>query len=82
MILGLQESFRVYLVHTRLLLLLYGTGLQKYFILLIFYSILKVLLGCDRYSAAIDIWSAGCIFAELVAKAPLFPGKNEIEELD
>ena len=31
-------------------------------------NINKVLLGCDKYSAAIDIWSAGCIFAELISR--------------
>jgi cell division cycle 2-like protein len=28
------------------------------------------------------MWSVGCIFAELVLKAPLFPGKSEIDELN
>eukprot|EP00828_Plagiopyla_frontata_P047515 TRINITY_DN8805_c0_g2_i2.p2 TRINITY_DN8805_c0_g2~~TRINITY_DN8805_c0_g2_i2.p2 ORF type:complete len:222 (-),score=3.13 TRINITY_DN8805_c0_g2_i2:88-753(-) len=48
----------------------------------LWYRAPEVLLGCDKYSAAIDIWSAGCIFAELISRQPLFPGKNEIEELD
>ena len=34
-----------------------------------------------RYSTAIDIWSAGCIFAEMVTGRPLFPGDSEIDEL-
>jgi serine/threonine protein kinase len=30
---------------------------------------------------AVDIWSVGCIFAEMVNKAPLFPGDSEIDEI-
>ncbi|KAK4484163.1 hypothetical protein RD792_011384 [Penstemon davidsonii] len=36
----------------------------------------------SRYTPAIDIWSIGCIFAELITGKPLFPGKNVIHELD
>lgn len=28
-----------------------------------------------------DIWSVGCIFAEMVQRAPLFPGDSEIDQL-
>jgi len=35
----------------------------------------------NRYSTAIDIWSAGCIFAEMITGRPLFPGDSEIDEL-
>lgn len=35
-----------------------------------------------KYSTAIDIWSAGCIFAEMLGKGqPLFPGKNGYDQL-
>ena len=30
-----------------------------------------------QYGVSADIWSVGCIFAEIVTKKPLFPGKNE-----
>nr|POF20500.1 cyclin-dependent kinase g-2 [Quercus suber] len=33
------------------------------------------------YSTAIDMWSVGCIMAELVAQEALFRGKNEIDQL-
>ena len=33
------------------------------------------------YNYAIDMWSCGCIFAEMLARRPLFPGKNFIEQL-
>ena len=35
-----------------------------------------------KYSTAIDLWSVGCIMAELLAKEPLFAGKSEIDQLD
>lgn len=33
------------------------------------------------YTAAIDIWSVGCIFMELVNREPLFPGKDYVDQL-
>lgn len=33
------------------------------------------------YTYAIDMWSCGCIFAEMLARRPLFPGKNFIDQL-
>lgn len=35
----------------------------------------ELLLSCDHYTAAIDVWSVGCILAELLGRRPLFPGK-------
>jgi len=34
-----------------------------------------------EYSSAIDMWSVGCIFAELLARTPLFPGEDYIAQL-
>ncbi|XP_016665685.1 mitogen-activated protein kinase 17-like isoform X2 [Gossypium hirsutum] len=34
------------------------------------------------YTPAVDIWSVGCIFAELITGKPLFPGKNVVDQLD
>ena len=36
----------------------------------------------SKYTPAIDIWSIGCIFAELLSGKPLFPGKNVVHQLD
>ncbi|KAM3331302.1 hypothetical protein ACQJBY_027360 [Aegilops geniculata] len=36
----------------------------------------------SKYTPAIDIWSIGCIFAEMLAGRPLFPGKNVVHQLD
>eukprot|EP00737_Agarophyton_chilense_P002437 gb/GEZJ01002778.1/.p2 GENE.gb/GEZJ01002778.1/~~gb/GEZJ01002778.1/.p2 ORF type:complete len:419 (-),score=60.69 gb/GEZJ01002778.1/:6887-8143(-) len=42
----------------------------------------ELLLACDEYGAAIDMWSVGCVIAELYSRKPIFPGrdvKNQIE---
>ncbi|XP_020223860.1 mitogen-activated protein kinase 20 isoform X2 [Cajanus cajan] len=36
----------------------------------------------SRYTPAIDIWSIGCIFAEVLIGKPVFPGKNVVHQLD
>lgn len=35
-----------------------------------------------QYTPVIDIWSIGCIFAEMLSGKPLFPGKNVVHQLD
>lgn len=35
-----------------------------------------------QYTPAIDIWSIGCIFAEILTRKPLFHGKNIVHHLD
>jgi len=37
----------------------------------------EVILCPSEYSKAVDIWSVGCIFSELLGRHPLFPGKDE-----
>ncbi|KMZ62097.1 Mitogen-activated protein kinase 12 [Zostera marina] len=36
----------------------------------------------SKYTPAIDIWSIGCIFAEILTGKPLFPGENTFDQLD
>jgi len=38
----------------------------------------EMLYGSKYYGGGVDIWSAGCIFAELFIKRPVFPGDTEI----
>lgn len=42
----------------------------------------EVLLEWDTYDKSIDIWSIGCIFAELLERKPLFPGKDTSEQIE
>jgi cell division cycle 2-like protein len=41
----------------------------------------EILLGATTYSTGVDMWSVGCIFAELLLHEPLFPAKAEIDLL-
>jgi serine/threonine protein kinase len=34
----------------------------------------EILLSCSKYDNKIDVWSVGCIFAEILGRRPLFPG--------
>ncbi|XP_049849599.1 uncharacterized protein LOC126319933 [Schistocerca gregaria] len=47
----------------------------------LWYRAPEILLGADEYTTAIDVWSVGCIFAELFNRKPLWPGDSEIDEL-
>lgn len=47
----------------------------------LWYRAPEVLLGCPRYATPVDIWSVGCIFAEMATKRPLFHGDSEIDQL-
>lgn len=40
------------------------------------------LLVVLQYTPAIDIWSIGCIFGEMLLGKPLFPGRNVVHQLD
>ncbi|KAI9179598.1 hypothetical protein H9P43_004926 [Blastocladiella emersonii ATCC 22665] len=41
----------------------------------------ELLYGARHYTHAVDQWAVGCIFAELLNGAPLFPGQNDIDQL-
>ncbi|KAI3994797.1 hypothetical protein MKX01_037348 [Papaver californicum] len=41
----------------------------------------ELLLGATHYGIAVDLWSAGCILAELYAGKPIMPGRTEVEQL-
>ncbi|KAK7585844.1 hypothetical protein V9T40_000023 [Parthenolecanium corni] len=47
----------------------------------LWYRAPEVLLGSQRYSCPVDVWSIGCIFAELANHEPLFKGDSEIDQL-
>lgn len=50
-------------------------------IVTLWYRAPELLLGSKYYSTAVDVWSIGCIFAEMVTGKPLFPGDSEIDLL-
>lgn len=48
----------------------------------LWYRAPDVLMGSNTYSTPVDIWSVGCIFAEMVNGRPLFPGTNNEDQLN
>ncbi|XP_022736325.1 probable serine/threonine-protein kinase At1g54610 isoform X2 [Durio zibethinus] len=41
----------------------------------------ELLLGATYYGVGVDLWSAGCILAELLSGKPIMPGRTEVEQL-
>ncbi|KAF7814577.1 cell division control protein 2-like protein C [Senna tora] len=50
-------------------------------IVTLWYRAPEVLLGSTHYSTGVDMWSVGCIFAEMVRRQALFPGDSEFQQL-
>ncbi|MBW0495359.1 hypothetical protein O181_035074, partial [Austropuccinia psidii MF-1] len=47
----------------------------------LWYRAPELLLGAESYTTSVDMWSIGCIFAELILREPLFPGEGEIDQI-
>ncbi|KAH8799159.1 osmotic sensitivity MAP kinase [Xylogone sp. PMI_703] len=45
-----------------------------------YYRAPEIMLTWRKYDVEVDIWSAGCIFAEMLEGKPLFPGKDHIDQ--
>nr|CAG8627668.1 11675_t:CDS:2 [Entrophospora candida] len=56
----------------------YGSplGPMTQLVVTLWYRAPELLLGTKKYSTAVDMWSVGCIFGELVNKEPLLPGRR------
>lgn len=61
----------------------YGIPVKNYTheVVTLWYRPPDVLLGNKNYGTSVDMWSIGCIFAEMVSGKPLFAGKNETDQL-
>lgn len=61
----------------------YGSPLKAYthMVVTLWYRPPELLLGAREYSTAVDMWSLGCIMAELLTKRVLFDGKGELDQL-
>ncbi|CEP11645.1 hypothetical protein [Parasitella parasitica] len=46
-----------------------------------YYRAPELIFGATNYTCSIDVWSAGCVMAELMLKRPLFPGESAIDQL-
>ncbi|ETV96626.1 CMGC/CDK protein kinase [Aphanomyces invadans] len=62
----------------------YGSPIRTYtqLVVTLWYRAPELLLGALQYSTAVDMWSVGCIFAEMILLTPLFMGRGEIDQLD
>lgn len=47
----------------------------------LWYRAPELLRDINRYSASVNVWSVGCIFAEMATGHPLFPGRSDIDQL-
>ncbi|KAK4785833.1 hypothetical protein SAY86_002522 [Trapa natans] len=57
------------------------TDLMTEYVVTRWYRAPELLLNCSEYTAAIDIWSVGCILMEIITREPLFPGKDYAQQL-
>ncbi|KAF8398466.1 hypothetical protein HHK36_017394 [Tetracentron sinense] len=46
-----------------------------------YYRAPELIFGATEYTTSIDIWSAGCVLAELLLGQPLFPGESAVDQL-
>ncbi|KAI5844380.1 kinase-like domain-containing protein [Morchella snyderi] len=61
----------------------FGVPLRTYTheVVTLWYRAPEILLGGKQYSTGVDMWSVGCIFAEMQTRKALFPGDSEIDEI-
>ncbi len=84
-------QYATQLINSRLELKLADFGLARAFgipvntfsneVVTLWYRAPDVLLGSRNYSTSIDMWSIGCIMAEIHTGKPLFPGKTNEDQL-
>lgn len=58
------------------------TDLMTEYVVTRWYRSPELLLNSKGYSAAVDMWSVGCILMELYNKEPLFPGKDYVHQFN
>lgn len=58
-----------------------GTMLLTEYVVTRWYRAPEIMLACHEYSYPIDVWSVGCIFAELLLRKPFFPGEDYIDQV-
>lgn len=46
-----------------------------------YYRAPELIFGATEYTTQIDVWSLGCVFAELLLGRPLFPGESGVDQL-
>ncbi|GMR47228.1 hypothetical protein PMAYCL1PPCAC_17423, partial [Pristionchus mayeri] len=61
----------------------YGDPPKAYtpIVVTLWYRSPELLLGIEKYSTGVDMWSVGCLMAEFITLQPLFNGRSEIEQI-
>lgn len=58
------------------------TGFLTEYVATRWYRAPEIMLNSKGYTKSIDIWSVGCILAEMLSNRPLFPGKHYLDQLN
>ena len=61
---------------------LYNAGAMTDYISTRWYRAPELLLGSEYYTTAVDMWSVGCILAELLLRKPFLPGSDTENQLE
>jgi serine/threonine protein kinase len=61
---------------------LYEAGAMTDYISTRWYRAPELLLGSEDYAGAVDMWSIGCIFAEMLIRKPILPGQDSENQLE
>lgn len=59
-----------------------NSGFMTEYVATRWYRAPEIMLTFKEYTKAIDVWSVGCILAEMLSGKPLFPGKDCMYQLD
>ncbi|MGH0179870.1 UNVERIFIED_CONTAM: hypothetical protein FKN15_013985 [Acipenser sinensis] len=58
------------------------TGFLTEYVATRWYRAPEIMLNSKGYTKSIDIWSVGCILAEMLSNRPIFPGKHYLDQLN
>lgn len=58
------------------------TGFLTEYVATRWYRAPEIMLNSKGYTQSIDIWSVGCILAEMLSNRPIFPGKHYLDQLN
>ena len=58
------------------------TGFLTEYVATRWYRAPEIMLNSKGYNKSIDVWSVGCILAEMLNNRPLFPGKHYLDQLN
>ena len=41
----------------------------------------ELLVGDTHYGPPVDVWAVGCVFAEMLTRMPLWPGRSDLDQI-